>query len=55
MWATFKFNYYNPLTYIYLIPAIVIGTSIGIFYSGLKEIWRDGKKELTEGIELFLN
>ena len=55
VWAIFKFNYYNPLTYIYLIPAIVIGTSIGIFCSGLKEMWRDGKKELTEGIELFLN
>ena len=54
VWAIFKFNYYNPLTYICLIPAIVIGTSIGIF-SGLKEIWRGGKKELTEGIELFLN
>ena len=50
VWATFKFNYYNPLTYIFLIPAIVIG-----FYSGLKEIWRDGKKELIEGIKLFLN
>ena len=55
VWVCFKFNYYNPLTYIYLIPAIIIGTPIGLLNSSLKQVWRDGKKELTEGIELFLN
>lgn len=55
VWGFFKFNYYNPLTYIYLIPAIIIGTPIGLLNSSLKQVWRDGKKELTEGIELFLN
>lgn len=55
VWVRFKFNYYNPLTYIYLIPAIIIGTPIGLLNSSLKQVWRDGKKELTEGIELFLN
>ena len=55
VWSFFKFNYYNPLTYIYLIPAIIIGTPIGLLNSSLKQVWRDGKKELTEGIELFLN
>lgn len=55
VWARFKFNFYNPLTYIYLIPAIIIGTPIGLLNSSLKQVWRDGKKELTEGIELFLN
>ena len=55
VWATFKFNYYNPLTYIYLIPAIIIGTPIGLLNSSLKQVWLEGKKELTDGIELFLN
>ena len=55
VWVRFKFNFYNPLTYIYLIPAIIIGTPIGLLNSSLKQVWRDGKKELTEGIELFLN
>lgn len=55
VWGRFKFNFYNPLTYIYLIPAIIIGTPIGLLNSSLKQVWRDGKKELTEGIELFLN
>jgi hypothetical protein len=55
VWARFKFNFYNPLTYIYLIPAIIIGTPIGLLNSSLKQVWRDGKKELTEGIEIFLN
>lgn len=55
VWARFNFNFYNPLTYIYLIPAIIIGTPIGLLNSSLKQVWRDGKKELTEGFELFLN
>ena len=46
VWAIVKFNYYNPLTYIYLIYAIVISSSISIFCSGLKEMWSDGKWEL---------
>ena len=55
VWVFFKFNYYNPLTYIYLVPAIIIGTPIGLLNSSLKQVWRDGKKELTEGIEIFLS
>ena len=55
VWVCFKFNYYNPLTYIYLIPAIIIGTLIGLLNSSLKQVWLEGKKELTDGIELFLN
>jgi hypothetical protein len=55
VWVRFKFNFYNPLTYIYLVPAIIIGTPIGLLNSSLKQVWRDGKKELTEGIEIFLN
>ena len=55
VWVYFKLNYYNPLTYIYLIPAIIIGTPIGLLNSSLKQVWLEGKKELTDGIELFLN
>lgn len=55
VWAYFNLNYYNPLTYIYLIPAIIIGTPIGLLNSSFKQVWLEGKKELTKGIELFLN
>jgi hypothetical protein len=55
VWTRFKFNFYNPLTYIYLIPAIIICIPIGLLNNSLKELWRNAKKELTKGIELFLN
>lgn len=55
VWVCFKFNYYNPLTYIYLIPAIIIGIPIGLLNMSLIQVWRAGKTELTEGIEIFLN
>lgn len=55
VWAYFKFNYYNPLTYIYLIPAIIIGTPIGLLNMSLKQVWRTGKEELTGVIEVFLD
>ena len=54
VWAYFKFNYYNPLTYIYLVFATIIGVPIGLLNMSFKQIWREGKKELTEGLELFL-
>ena len=55
VWVFFKFNYYNPLTYIYLILATIIGTPIGLLNMSFKQLWRAGKTELTEGIEIFLN
>ena len=55
VWAIFKFNYYNPLTYIYLIPAIIIGTPIGLLNMSLTQMWRTGKEELTGVIEIFLD
>ena len=55
VWARFKFNFYNPLTYIYLIFAAITGVPIGLLNMSLIQLWRDGKTELTEGIEIFLN
>lgn len=55
VWARFKFNFYNPLTYIYLVLAAIIGAPIGLLNMSFKQLWRAGKTELTEGIELFLN
>lgn len=55
VWVRFKFNFYNPLTYIYLILATIIGTPIGLLNMSFKQLWRAGKTELTEGIEIFLN
>ena len=55
VWARFKFNFYNPLTYIYLIFAAITGIPIGLHNMSLIQLWRAGKTELTEGIEIFLN
>lgn len=55
VWAYFKFNYYNPLTYIYLVVSAIIWVPTGLLNMSLKQLWRAGKTELTEGIELFLN
>ena len=55
VWARFKFNFYNPLTYIYLVLAGIIGAPVGLLNMSFKQLWRAGKTELTEGIELFLN
>lgn len=55
VWVRFKFNFYNPLTYIYLIFAAITGIPIGLLNMSLIQLWRAGKTELTEGIEIFLN
>ena len=55
VWARFNFNFYNPLTYIYLIFAAITGIPIGLLNMSLIQVWRAGKTELTEGIEIFLN
>lgn len=55
VWVCFTFNYYNPLSYIYLIPAITIGIPIGLLNMSVKQVWRTGKEELTGVIEIFLN
>ena len=54
VWICFKFNYYNPLSYIYLVPAILIGIPIGLLNMSAKQLWRAGKEELTGVIEVFL-
>ena len=54
VWAIFKFNYYNPLTYIYLLIASIIGIPMQMFDKGLKEICKQMKKELKNGIEIWL-
>lgn len=55
VWICFTYNYYNPLSYIYLIPAIIIGIPIGLLNMSAKQVWRAGKTELTGVIEIFLN
>ena len=55
VWICFTYNYYNPLSYIYLIPAIMIGIPIGLLNMSVKQVWRAGKTELTGVIEIFLN
>lgn len=54
VWASFNFNYANPLTYIYLLIASIIGIPMQMFDKGLKEIWKQMKKELKNGIEIWL-
>lgn len=54
VWVSFNFNYANPLTYIYLLIASIIGIPMQMFDKGLKEICKQMKKELKNGIEIWL-
>ena len=54
VWVSFNFNYVNPLKYIYLLIASIIDIPIQIFDKGLKEIFKKIKKELKNGIEIWL-
>ena len=54
VWVSFNFNYVNPLTYIYLLIASIIGIPMQMFDKGLKEICKQMKKELKNGIEIWL-
>ena len=48
-WVTMKFNYWNPLTYLYIIVMFITGFPIMLYDSGIKETLQIMKKELTEG------
>lgn len=53
VWVTFKFNYRNPLTYIHFLFMSIINIPT-VFDEGIRTVWRDGKKELTDGFGLWV-
>ena len=53
-WVTMKFNYWNPLTYIYLVLMGVVCVLPSIFMDGFRTVYKDAKKELTAGFEVIV-
>ena len=49
-----KFNYWNPLTYIYITFMGVVCVLPSIFMDGFISVSKTAKKELTEGFELVV-
>lgn len=48
-WVELVFNFWNPLTYLYLIFVLMLEIPICIFDGGLKQMWKIMKRELTTG------
>ena len=53
-WVTMKFNYWNPLTYIYLTVMGVVCVLPSIVMDGFRTVSKDAKKELTAGFEMVV-
>ena len=54
VWVQMKFNYWNPLTYIYLFIATVIAIPSYLFDDGLKKMWAQAKTELKDGFGFWV-
>lgn len=48
-WVDMKFNYWNPLTYLYIFVMLITGIPVMLYDIGLKESFKIMKKELYEG------
>ena len=53
-WVTMRFNYWNPLTYIYLTIIGVVCVLPAIFMDGFRYVYKTAKKELTAGFEIIV-
>ena len=53
-WVNMKFNYWNPLTYIYLVFMGIACVLPSIFMDGFRSVYKDAKKELTAGFEIIV-
>ena len=53
-WVTMRFNYWNPLTYIYIALMGVVCVLPSIFMDGFRSVYKDAKKELTAGFEMIV-
>ena len=53
-WVTMKFNYWNPLTYIYLVFMGIACVLPSIFMDGFRSVYKNAKKELTAGFEIIV-
>lgn len=48
-WVNLKFNYWNPLTYVYLVFMFLFNSLPYVYHYGVKDMWSMVKKELCEG------
>lgn len=53
-WVNLKFNYWNPLTYIYLILTFIVACPLYLVDSGLKNMLKQAKEELVNGWGFWL-
>ena len=53
-WVTMRFNYWNPLTYIYLTLMGITCVLPAIFMDGFRSVSKKAKEELTAGFELIV-
>lgn len=54
VWVQMKFNYWNPLTYIYLFIAAVVSIPLYLLDNGLKKMWAQAKTELKDGFGFWV-
>lgn len=50
-----SFNYWNPLTYIYITFMGVTCVLPAIFMDGFRTVYKNAKKELTTGFEIIIH
>lgn len=53
-WVTLKFNYWNPLTYIYIAFMGVTNVLPTIFLDGFRSVSKSAKDELKEGFGIIV-
>ena len=54
VWVQMKFNYWNPLTYIYLFVATIVAVPSYLLNDGLKKMWIQAKTELKDGFGFWV-
>lgn len=54
VWVQMKFNYWNPLTYIYLLLSFVISGIPYFISNGAEDMWKQAKTELKDGFGFWV-
>ena len=54
VWVQMKFNYWNPLTYLYLFVATIVAVPSYLLDDGFKKMWSQAKTELKDGFGFWV-
>lgn len=54
VWVQMKFNYWNPLTYLYLFVATIVAVPSYLLDNGIKKMWSQAKTELKDGFGFWV-